>query len=192
MDELDNKESTEPDDKSDSKLKKSLRGALRWVLVGLGSFLIGGLLVFFTMYNPVRQKLDLTNADLEQANETINTQADQITKLQMENETLQTNLDSTTLHVDVLKALSGLRGASLAVAADDYAGARLLLIQASEALDALAGRLGEAQKDVFVAMQQSASQALIDVQNNLRSALPELEQLINNLVQLEDNLYPIP
>ena len=138
MDELDNK--------SDSKLKQALQGAIRWVLVALGSFLIGGLLVFFTFYNPARQKLDLTNADLEQANETINTQSDQINTLQTENEALQTNLESTTLHVDVLKALSGLRGASLAVAADDYAGARLLLIQASEVSGCLIWPVGGGSK----------------------------------------------
>jgi chromosome segregation ATPase len=192
MEEIDNKEFIKPDDKPDSKLEKSLRGALRWVLVVLGSVLIGGLLVFFTLYNPVRQKLELTNADLDQANETIDTQADQITALEAENESLQTNLDSTTLHLDVLEALSGLRGASLAVNADDYAGARLLLIQASDAMDSLAGRLGVGQSDVFAAIQQSAAQTLTNVQNNLQSAQPELEQLINNLVQLEDNLFPDP
>jgi chromosome segregation ATPase len=162
------------------------------VLVVLGSFVIGGLLVFFTLYNPVRQNLELADTNLEHANETIITQADQITTLQMENETLQTNIDSATLHIDVFKALSALRGASLAVAADDYAGARLLLIQASEALDTLSGRLGPDQKDVLIAMQQSAAKALSDIKNNLKSAQPELEQLINNLVQLEENLFPNP
>ena len=192
MNEMNKKESIEPEIKPDSFLKRSLRGTLRWLLVVLGAFVIGVLLIFFTLYNPVRQKLDVANADLEHANETINTQADQITTSQTENETLQTSLDSAMLHIDVLEALSGLRGASLAVAADDYAGARLLLIQASEALDTLSGRLGVDQKDVFAAMQESASQVLADVQNNLGSAQPELDQLINNLVQLEDNLFPNP
>lgn len=192
MEIMDKMEFDKPEIKSDSFLKKSLRGTLRWVLVVLGSFVIGGLLVLFTLYNPVRQKLELADTNLEHANETIKTQADQITTLQTENETLQTNIDSTTLHIDVLEALSGLRGASLAVAADDYAGARLLLIQASEALDTLSGRLGTDQKDVIIALQQSASQALADVQNNLKSAQPELDQLINNLVQLEDNIFPNP
>lgn len=192
MEKMDKMEFDKPEIKSDSFLKKSLRGTLRWVLVVLGSFVIGGLLVLFTFYNPVRQKLELADTNLEHANETIKTQADQITTLQTENETLQTHIDSTTLHIDVLEALSGLRGASLAVAADDYAGARLLLIQASEALDTLSGRLGTDQKDVIIALQQSASQALADVQNNLKSAQPELDQLINNLVQLEDNLFPNP
>jgi hypothetical protein len=112
--------------------------------------------------------------------------------LQTGNETLQKNLDSATLHMYVLKALSGVRGASLAVAADDYAGARLSLIQASEALDTLSGLLGTDQKDVLTAMQQSAAQALTEVKADLKSAQPELDQLTKNLVQLEANLFPNP
>jgi hypothetical protein len=88
--------------------------------------------------------------------------------------------------------LSGVRGASLAVAADDYAGARLSLIQASEALDTLSGLLGTDQKDVLTAMQQSAAQALTEVKADLKSAQPELDQLTKNLVQLEANLFPNP
>ena len=112
---------------------------------------------------------------------------------QADSETLQQKLDSATLHMVVLEALSGVRGASLAVAADDYAGARLSLIQASDALDTLAGLLaGTDQKDVLTSMQQSAAQALTDVQTDLKSAQPELDQFTQNLVQLEENLFPSP
>ena len=52
--------------------------------------------------------------------------------------------------------------------------------------------LGVDQKDVITAMQQSAAQALTDVQSNLKSAQPELNQLTQNLVQLEDSLFPNP
>ena len=77
--------------------------------------------------------------------------------------------------------------------ADDYAGARLSLIQASEALDTLSGLLvGTDQKDVLAAMQQSAAQSLIEVKTDLKSAQPELDQLTKNLVQLEHNLFPNP
>jgi flagellar motility protein MotE (MotC chaperone) len=78
------------------------------------------------------------------------------------------------------------------VAADDYAGARLSLIQASEALDALSGLQETDQKDVLTAMQQSAALALTGVKTNLKSAQPELDQLTKNLMQLEDNLFPAP
>jgi hypothetical protein len=178
--------------KPETRLQKLMRGALRWVLVGLLAFGLGALIITFALYIPTRQKLDKASADLESANATITAKTDQITTLQTGNETLQKELDSTTLHMYVLEALSGVRGASLAVAAVDYAGARLSLIQASEALDTLSGLLGMDQKDILSAMQQSAVQVLADVQNELKSAQPELDQLTKNLVQLEDNLFPNP
>ena len=159
----------------------SLRGILKWVLATLIAFGLGALLIAFVLFFPTRQKLDKASTDLVHANATI-----------AANVTLQKNLDSATLHMYVLKTLSGVRGASLAVAANDYAGARLSLIQASNALDALSGRLGTDQKDVLTAMQKSAAQALTDLKTDLKSAQPELDQLTKNLVKLEDNLFPNP
>jgi hypothetical protein len=169
-----------------------MRGTLRWLLVVLLAFGLGALLIAFTLYFPMQQELVKANADLEQAKATVTSQTDQITTLQTTNESLQKDLDSAKLHSYVLMALAGVRGASQAVTADDYAGARLSLIQASTALDILSGLLGADQRDVLIVMQQSAAQALTKLKTNLTSAQPELDQLTNNLVQLEDNLFPNP
>jgi hypothetical protein len=185
-------ESTVSADAPETRLQKLMHGALRWVVVAVVAFALGALLITFVLYVPTRQKLDIANEDLAQANATIADKTAQITELQTDNETLQKNLDAAILHMYVLKALSSVRGASLAVAADDYAGARLSLIQASEALDALSGLQETDQKDVLTAMQQSAALALTDVKTNLKSAQPELDQLTKNLMQLEDNLFPAP
>jgi hypothetical protein len=167
--------------KPETRLHKFMRGALQWVLVTLLAFGLGALLIALALYFPTRQKLNQANADLQHANATITANA-----------VLQKDLDSATLHMYVLKALSGVRAASQAVAADDYAGARLSLIQASEGLDALPGLPGMDQKDVLTAMQQSAAQALTELKTDLKSAQPELDQLTKNLVQLEQNLFPSP
>jgi hypothetical protein len=185
---MDEKESILSAARPETRLQKSIksmRGTLRWVLVAVLAFGLGALLIAFALYVPTWQKLDKANA-------TLTGKTDQITTLQTGNKALQKNLDSATLHMYVLKALSGVRAASLAVAADDYAGARLSLIQASEALDTLSGLLGTDQKDVLAAMQQSAAQALTEVKTDLKSAQPDLVQLTKNLVQLEDNLFPNP
>jgi hypothetical protein len=189
---MDEKETIQSEAKPETRLHRSMRGDLRWVLAVLLAFGLGALLIALTLYFPTQKKLVKANADLEQANVTVTSQTDQITTLQTGNATLQKDLDSAKLHSYVLKALSGVQGASQAVAAGDYAGARLSLIQASDALDILSGLLGTDQKDVLTAMQQSAAQALIKVKTNLTSAQPELDQLTNNLVQLEDNLFPNP
>jgi hypothetical protein len=176
----------------ETHLQKSMRGARRWVLAALLAFGLGALLIALALYVPTRQKLDKADADLVQANASITGKNDQITTLQTDNETLQIDLDTATLHMYVLEALSGARGSSLALAADNYAGTRLSLIQVSEALDILSNLLGTDQQDVLAAMQLSAAQALTEVKTDLKSAQPELDQLTKNLVQLEDNLFPNP
>lgn len=182
---MDEKESTQSEARSETRLQKFMRSAVRWALVGVLAFGLGALIIALALYIPTWQKLHKANA-------TLTKKTDQITTLQTGNETLKKNLDAATLHMYLLKTLSGVRGASLAVGAGDYAGARLSLIQTSEALDTLSGLLGTDQKDVFNAMQQSAAQALTEVKTDLKSAQPELDQLTKNLVQLEANLFPNP
>jgi len=189
---MDEKETIQSAAKPETRPQKSMRGTLRWLLAVLLAFGLGALLIAFLLYIPTRQELVKANTDLEQATATITSQTDQIATLHTGNETLQKDLDSAKLQIYVLRALSGVQGASQAVAADNYAGARLSLIQASDALDILSGLLGTDQKDVLNAMQQSASQALIKMKTNLTSAQPELDQLTNNLAQLEGNLFPNP
>jgi len=178
--------------KPETRLQKSLRGALRWLLVALLAFGLGAMIIAFAFYFPARQILDTAKADLESANATIAEKNAQITTLQADNAALQANLDAATLHMVVLDALSGARGASLAVAANDYAGARLSLAQASAALDILSGLVRGSQKDVLTDLQKSAAQALIEINTDLASAQPELDRLTTNLVQLENNLFPRP
>ena len=178
---MDENTSSSSEVKPETRLHKSMRGALRWTLVALVAFGLGALLIAFGLFFPARQRLDKATIDLEQANATITGNA-----------ALQKNLDSATLHMAVLSALSDVRAASLGVATGDYAGAHLSLTQASAALDALSGLQGTDQKDVLTAMQHSAALALTDMKTDLKSAQPELDQLTKNLVQLENNLFPNP
>ncbi len=189
---MDEKETIQPAAKPETHPQKSTRSGLRWLLMTLLAFGLGALLIALTLYFPARQELNTTKTDLEQANAKVTSQSEQITTLQTDNETLQKDLDSAKLHSYVLKALTGVRGASQAVVAGDYAGARLSLTQSSDALNILSGLLGIDQKDVLTAMQQGAAQALTKLKIDLTSAQPELDQLTNNLVQLEDNLFPNP
>jgi hypothetical protein len=177
------------DTKPKTRLQKSMRIAVHWGLVSLTAFVLGGLIVAVAFYIPTRSNLDKANTGMENANATITGKTGQITALQTGNDAMQKKLDSTTVHMYILKALSGVRGASLAVAADDYAGARLSLLQASEALDMLSVLLDDNQIDVLTAMQKSAAQASSLITTDLKSAQPELVQLTKNLLQLEDNLF---
>jgi F0F1-type ATP synthase membrane subunit b/b' len=183
---MDEKESTLSEGRTEAHPPlKSVHPTRRWLLLVLLMFGLGALLITFALYAPARQML-------EKANATVTGNTSQISTLQAGNATLQKNLDATTLHMGVLKALSGARGASLAVAVGDNAGALLSLTQTSQALDTLSTLLGPDHKDVLAAMQKSTAQALTDIKTDLKSAQPELDQLTKNLAQLEVNLFSNP
>jgi hypothetical protein len=59
------------------------------------------------------------------------------------------DMDYAILHSYALKALSGVLGASQAIAAHDYAGARMSLIKAYDAFDILSGLLVTDQIEVL-------------------------------------------
>jgi hypothetical protein len=157
-----------------------LRSTLSWLLIVLMAFGLGALIFTVALYLPTLNKLENANALLTEKSSIV-------TNLQAGNKTLQDNLDSTSLQMHLLKALSGVRGASLAVAADDYAGANLSLTQAAEALDLLSSLIGTDQKEALTAMQASAAQALTEIKTDLKSVQPELNLLTKNLLLLEDN-----
>jgi hypothetical protein len=178
--------------KTESRLKKVFTLFLRWASLALAMLGIGALIIIFTLSVPIQNKLDQVQKDLTLANATVSTQTSQINTLTSDNNNQQKELKSATLHLVLLKALSGVRGASLAIALDDYAGASLSLTQVSEALNNLSNLLGMDQIDVLNAMQNDAAQAISKLKPDLASAQPYLGLLEKNLVQLETQLFPNP
>lgn len=186
------KPSTSSEVKPESHLQKIMRDARRQFVLIFLSFGFGALTIAVMLYYPAQQASDKAKAELAQVAVTSASHVVQISTLQAGNATLQRQLNSATQHMYISMTLSGVRGASMAVAAGDYAGAQLSLNEASAAFDLLSGHLGTDQKDVFNAMRQSADQALVMLQDNPTSVQPVLDQLTKNLVQLEKSLFPNP
>jgi hypothetical protein len=184
------KKSNETIAKPETRLYKTMRSGFRWLMLTVVAFGLGALFIAIVLYLPMRLKLDQANADLELANVNLTSKMDQIVVLQTDKEALQRSGDSNTLHMHLLKAISGVRGARLAAAADDYAGASMSLIQVSESLGNMSGMMGMDQQDVLTAIELSTTQAMIEIKTDLRSTQPKLDQLTKNLVQLENNLFP--
>lgn len=174
-----------------NRLRKTMRSILRWILTVVVAFGLGALTIALALYFPTRQKLDAATADLESANAAIVEKDARIATLETDNATLQTEQVDNVLHMHVLGALSDVRAASLAVAAEDYAGARLSLAQASISLDVVS-ELAEDQADVIAAMQQIVDQTFVMMKADLPSAQPGLDMLTENLVLFEANMFPAP
>jgi uncharacterized protein YlxW (UPF0749 family) len=169
-----------------------LQSFLRWGLVILVAFALGAVLVALVFHLPLQQEYKQVSNDLENATAEVTDLTTQVNDLTATNEVLQQNLDNADLRQSITSALADVRAARLAIGADDQAGARLAVTQAIQSLDTLAGLIDKDNSDIVTNMQDKANQANTDLQTDLTSALPALEQLDDNLVSLFDTLFPSP
>jgi uncharacterized protein YoxC len=169
-----------------------LQSFLRWGLVILIAFALGAVLVALAFHLPLQREYKQVSSDLESATADITELTAQADDLTAFNEGLQQDLDNATLHAAIASALAEVRASRLAISANDPAGARLAATQAIQSLDVLASLIDKDHSDIVTNMQEKAGQSNLDLQTELASALPALEQLDDNLVSLMDTLFPSP
>jgi hypothetical protein len=175
---------------SESRSRSLFRSAIRWTLSLLVAFSIGALVVFLLLYLPIRQELDQVSLELQEAQVQIIQMSGQIDELSAENQELDDELTTLKIQATLFNVLVDVRAASLALAVDDYAGARLSLLQAYQGVGVLEDLLGLEQRDVLNAIQDNLSEMLEVIQDDLQSAGPGLERLAYNLTQLLETLFP--
>lgn len=169
-----------------------LHSFLRWGLIILVAFALGAVLVTLVFHLPLQQEYKQVSSDLENATVEITDLTSQVDDLTAANQGLQQNLDSADLQTSITSSLAEIRAARLAIGVNDPAGARLATTQVIQSLDTLASLIDKDHIDIVTNMQEKANQANLDLQTELVSALPALEQLDNNLVSLLDTLFPSP
>ncbi len=182
-----------------SRARGFLRNLLRWTLSLLIAFGLGALTVYFTLLQPTQQDLEQSLADLEAAGQEISDLEGQISDLEGQidelnsnNQELQDKLEIMNIQLVLLDTLSEVRAASLALAADDYAGARLALDKATGSLETLSTLLEDEQSEVIAAMQESIHQAMVSMKDDFQAAIPELDRLAVNLISLKGTLLTNP
>src|SRR5512139_3796069 len=77
-----------------SRASRFFQRLLRWTLILLVTFALGGLVIFMALYNPARQSLTTTGSDLESASQRVNELETQVETLTSQNETLSTQLNA--------------------------------------------------------------------------------------------------
>jgi len=167
-----------------------LQGFLRWGLIILVAFTLGAVLIALVFYLPLQQDHKLISTQLDDATAEVADLTNQVDTLTAQNEALQQSLDATGLQTSIASALADVREARLAINANDPAGARLAVTQAIQSLKTLTGLVDKENSDIVTNMLEKANQANIDLQTDLASALPGLEQLDKNLVSLFNTLFP--
>jgi chromosome segregation ATPase len=169
-----------------------LRGFMRRGLIILVAFTLGAILIALVFYLPLQQDYKEVSNQLDNATADIADLTDQVDELSTQNEDLQQSLDAAGLQLSITSALAEVREAHLAIIANDPAGARLAVTQAIQSLSTLSDLIDKENSDIVTNMLEKANQANIDLQTDLTSALPALEQLDKNLVSLFNTLFPSP
>ena len=180
------------------------RQALRALLGILIIFLLGFLAAMITLYSPVQNELQKAKTDLQQAKEKMtslesdltkqatesSTKQKDLTSVQEQINTLQGELDKSALHVKLLRVLTEIHQAHLALANEDITFAQLYLKETPKALEELGTLLGDEYKDLAKDLQSRLQQALGEMDKDLFAAKSDLSVIEEKLLRLESTLFP--
>jgi hypothetical protein len=167
-----------------SRFKRFLRSVARWGIVALVAFLAG---IAIMAYPLLRAQDSLKNVEKErdQAKFTLTIQ-----------NKLLASLQSDQSRLIVLRALSELRAAKLALASDDEINLPLFIDKAAQVMKTAPDTLMETQQATVTKIQQKLALAQEKAKSNLKITKPELDTLlaeaIENLRNLDALLNPNP
>jgi hypothetical protein len=167
-----------------SRFKRFLHSVTRWGTVALLAFLVG---IAVMAYPLLKAQASLKSAvkERDQGKFTLAVQSKLLTSLQ-----------SDQARLIVLRALSELRAARLALSSDDEINLPLFIDKAAQVMKAVPDTLMETQQATVTKIQQKLALAQEKAKGNLRVTKPELDQLlaesIENLRNLDALLNPNP
>jgi hypothetical protein len=166
--------------------------AVRWA-AGIGLiFGFGVVLTWLVRVVPLvidvrdlRAELTAANAQISDLEEIV----DDIHDLQQTNASLQADLASAELHIDLLYILSDISKARLALASDDPAMADSALTGTDELMSILQEALEGEDANTVVGLRGRLQQAISEIETDVFAADGDLEILTNGLMVLELKLF---
>jgi TolA-binding protein len=172
----------------ESRTRRVLRNIIRWTISLLIAFGLGALVVYFAYLVPTQRSLDKNTAELDLLTQQVDTLTDKLEQMTQDNQELEGELINKQVNVILLRAISNVRAANLAVSNDDYAGALLSMRDAAQALESLDESIGEDQGEVITALQDSLSEIEDMIKSDPEAAKMNLDRLITNLIKLEKTI----
>ncbi len=182
----------QPTEEPESRLQRFARLSVRWLAGLLIVFALGVLATVFVLLQPARQDLSQTRAELEQANQRITeleAEVERLSTFERSNQKLSEDLDTANLHITILRALSDVNAARLALAMDDPASAQVHLTKTNQTLQELEGLVDANSQDLVVSMQDRLELALSEIGEDKFAAQSDLGVLSTNLVQIENTYF---
>jgi len=169
-----------------------LKTATRWLFGLLIVFGLGALAVIFGLYNPLRQTLQQTEADLAVANQKIadlESQIQKLTPLESQNAALQKEIDSANTHIKLLTALSDVDTARVALSQNDAAAAKTALTNTATTLREIASLTGSSQGEAIKTIQDRLDIVLGEIETDAATAQTDLEVMATKLLEMEKVLF---
>ena len=177
-------------------MPRFLRLGLIWLGVLLVTFLAGVLTYHFVRYQP-------TAASLVQANQSVanlQTKSDGLTRqleiangkiatLESENQVLQTGLADSNVHIELLKALTDINAAHIALSNQDISGAKVALSNTENQLDSLKPSIASVDAALADNISQRLALIVAGMERDADSAKVDLELLAKNLLDVETLLF---
>lgn len=182
----------QPTEEPESRLQRFARLSVRWLAGLLIVFALGVLATVFVLLQPARQDLSQTRAELDQANQRITeleAEVERLSTFERSNQKLSEDLDTANLHITILRALSDVNAARLALAMDDSASAQVHLTKTNQTLQELEGLVDANSRDLVVSMQDRLELALSEIGEDDFAAQSDLGVLSTNLVQIENTYF---
>jgi len=171
---------------------------MRWMLWLMVVFGLGAMVMAIFFYIPLQNKLSAAEAvssssaqklsDYEKKIENLTAQK---ADLENKNREFQSQLDQAQLHLAIINTKSDVMAASLAVSAGDSVGARLSLEKAAIDMQVLTALfqnsgLSEVLATLEQHLEQVKSKVTSNANNDIITAQPDLNILLDNLSKLED------
>lgn len=159
-----------------SRFKRFLRSTIRWISVALLGFLIG---IAVMAYPLLRAQADLKNAEKERDQALFN--------LTVQSK-LITGLQTDRARLIVLRTLSEVRAAKLALDSNDDVNLPLFLDKAAQVMQAVPDTLMATQQATVTKIQQKLASAQDKAKSNLQVTKPDLDQLLSDVIENLRNL----
>ena len=175
-----------------SRFSKFLTKVIRWAAGIAIIFVFGVVLTWLVRVVPLARDLrsvreDLTAANVQLAD--LEVALSDYEELEQDNANLQAELGGTEQHVNLLRILSDVGTARLALANENLLAARTALADTDERMAGLQEFLGGEDANIVVGLRVRLQQAISEIDTNAFAADGDLSILANDLHSLESRLF---
>lgn len=188
--------------KDESRVSTLARQSLRWILGFFIVFGIGFLVALFALYQPTVHEVNTYQAELQAADEKIDSLQSEIGNLEGQIRELegveaqvvdlQSQLGENVLEMRILRTRLAVSEASQAILLDDAGRVTLYMNTATDTLALIKPELDADQMKIFDALEQRMQLAIDEYQESPDSAQADLEIIGTRLLELQDALFGGP